>query len=180
MIIIKWHKWLLGGFLGLIGLGLFGCRGSHSSVYINDVSFSPDPVVGQVIDLSIEAISEEDFEHGEIGVLLPTEVQLISGNLTWNGPFFSEKPQFHELSICVTKPGVWEIIIGAGARDLENDISLAGYSLFFYLESGLETAQVLTGEQYIGKYRDRWPQNTPTHLPPSIDVVTTCIENGEG
>lgn len=177
MITIKWHKWLLGGFLGLIVLALFGCRGSHSSVYINDVSITPDPLVGQVVTLRVEVVSEIDAPDASINVVLSDGVNLVSGNLTWHGSLIADQPQTHELSICIPQPGIWEIITSTGITSASG--ITGADNRFFYIESGLEIAQVLTGEQYMEKYRDRWPQNTPTPLPVPIDVATTCIENGE-
>lgn len=175
MITIKWHKWLLGGFLGLIVLALFGCRGSHSSVYINDVSIAPDPLVGQVVTLSVEAVSEIDAPDASINVVLSDGVNLVSGNLTWHGSLLADQPQTHELSICIPQPGLWEIItsigvtLASGSRRADNR--------FFYIESDTQSAQLLSMEQAMTTYTQH---GVSTPISSSIEISEMCtrIESG--
>ena len=92
---------------------------------ITDLSAAPDPIVGKVVQLSVEVESSRDEEDVTILIQLPEAIELTSGDLTWNGSLRAGEPFTHEVSLCVLYEGDWRIDVTAFSRfgpgDTEGD-----------------------------------------------------------
>jgi hypothetical protein len=83
---------------------------------ITDVSASPDPVVGKVVELSVEVESSRDEEDVTILIQPPEAIQLVDGDLTWNGSLQSGEPFTHRVSLCTLYEGDWRIHVTVFSR----------------------------------------------------------------
>jgi hypothetical protein len=134
--------------LCLLWLALFmlsACSQPPTPLTIATVSASPEPVVGQVVTLHIEIMSDSDEPDAAIYVRLPEGVKLVAGDATWKGSLAAKQPRAHEISICVLYPGEWPIRINAQTRGeygSYNDAEVLS------LVSSAESGQILSGLDY--------------------------------
>ena len=157
------HKSLL--IIALILITFTACESPpEAPLRITDISVSPDPLIGQTVKLHIEFISSRDEKDVVAIVDLPVGVKLMSGELEWKGSLKANRPQIHEVFICVLYQGDWRIEV-ITASILSEGGSYSDKETVRLIVSE-NTAQVVPG----GEYRYTQPTggiqaSTPTPLP---------------
>ncbi len=113
-----------------------------STLTFTDVSITPEPIVGQIATLNIEVTSTVDEAEASLAIQLPPDVDLVKGDLVWNGSLRANQPQVHQVAIVVQKKGLWGIYIRAGAS------STATVSEHLHINSTNESARVIPDSEF--------------------------------
>ncbi|VAW31382.1 hypothetical protein MNBD_CHLOROFLEXI01-4064 [hydrothermal vent metagenome] len=120
------------GFFCLLTLLLTACLTSTIDI---KGEIEPEPIVGEIVTLRIEVVSEKFSGDGEISIQMNDEINFVAGGpgwqktlvthetstgaqtleiFVWRGHIEANEPQIQEVSICVTQPGEWVIFLSAG------------------------------------------------------------------
>ncbi len=147
---------------------------TYRSLAITRATVSPDPIVGQTATLSIEVISPRDEKDVSIDVLLPEEIRLAAGELSWHGSLSANQPQIHEISIIVLQEGDWRIYLGVSSQLSETSSIGDGDTL--NITSMIDSAKVVPSAEYRiteSKYSDIWPYRDGHggHIPDIFHLV---------
>ena len=145
---------------------LSACTPPRFPIELTALSISPEPIVGRLATLHVEAKSDRNEPDARIVVTLPEEIKLVKGSLSWRGSLVANRPQTHELSICVLREGEWRIWIAAASR--LSPSSSYGDSEILNIRSTTQSAQVIPGSKYRAPI---WPQfgiETPTPAPVTV------------
>lgn len=145
----------------LMAVLLSACSSPGFPLKLTKMSISPEPVVGRVVTLTVEAMSTRDEPDATIWVYLPQGVKLEGGELAWHGSLMANQPQTLTLSICVQYAGDWRLEVGAGSQ-LSPTSSYGDADTLHIINSG-ETAQVVPGSQYRLR---KFPSDGPATPPP--------------
>jgi len=160
------------GILCLVLLLLSACTPPRFPIEITALSISPEPIVGRVVTLHVEAKSDRNEPDARIEITLPAEVSLVKGSLTWKGALIANRPQAYELSICVLREGEWKIFIGAISQ-LSSSSSYSDLEIL-NIRSTVRSAEVIPGSRYRSPIW--WPGfRTPTPAP--VTVSPECLGN---
>lgn len=170
------------GSLFLLIIGLNACKRVPPHPVITEAFISPDPIVGEIVTLHIEAVSGKDEHDATIDILLPEEINLVAGDLGWHGYLTANQPKVHEVSICVLRPGEnWHIFIGASSQ--LSATSSTGDMEILNIESTLSSAHVIRSADY----RVTGPGNpatailevqnaTLTPIPPTVSAECSGVQ----
>jgi len=115
---------------------------------IQAASISPEPIVGRVVTLHIELISTRDEPDTTLEVTLPGGVELVTGELVWQGALAANEPKAFDLSIRVTAEGEWPIIIHTHSRLSPTSVYSDDETL--HIQSTSDSAQVIPSSEYTG------------------------------
>lgn len=174
---------------------LASCRSASSTIDIIG-EIEPDPIVGEIVTLRIEVISEKFSGDGEIYFQMNDEINFVAGSpewqetlvtdetatepqtrriLAWRGYMEANEPQIHEISICVTQPGWWKIIMGASISDSDAKV-MDWIRSDLHIVSMVDSAEVIPSSEY----EVRIPPfgSTPIPTPEPVNVSAEC--SGEG
>ena len=127
----------------------------------------PEPIVGEIATLRIEAISQKHSGEGQIWVYPGNNINIINSDLEWHGSVTAGEPFIHEITFCITYPGTTAFYMVAaveGAYPGENQVQII---------SDVDSAQVLTGSEYTGSWTPL-PYRTPTAVPEPITLSPEC------
>ncbi|VAW33782.1 hypothetical protein MNBD_CHLOROFLEXI01-1173 [hydrothermal vent metagenome] len=183
------------GFCCLLTLLLTACRSVSSTIDVK-AEIEPEPIVGEIVTLRIEVVSEKFSGDGEINIQMLGEINFVAGSpewqktlvthetstgsqtleiFVWRGHIEANEPQIQEVSICVTQPGEWGISLNAGTTGLDGgggDVD--GTRL--HIISTADSAQVIPSSDYKGPQRSF--SSTPLPTPMPVTVSVEC--SGEG
>ncbi len=151
---------------GVLILALLNaCSSPGFPLKLTRVSVLPEPVVGRVVTLTVEAMSTRDEPDAAILVDLPKGVKLVAGDLAWHGSLIANHPQAHELTICVLYAGDWRLWIETYSRLSPNSTYQDAETL--YISSTAEAAKIVPGSEY----KIPPPNSTLTSLPQTPPAV---------
>lgn len=162
--------------LTLLIFGLAGCTGAPlSSLRIEDVTISPDPVVGQWATVSVQVksgLDEPDVEFSK--VLGPLDTLTSDFEVIWTGKIEENGEQTIQFPICITHEGKWGLVVNIRAS------SGMGDGRFYKITSDFESATYIdrAEEPYSGSADATVIVGTP--LPTSTPITYTeipCPEN---
>jgi len=149
-------------------LWLSACTPPRFPIELTALSISPEPIVGRVAILHVEAKSDRNEPDASIVVTLPEEIKLVKGSLSWRGSLVANRPQAHELSICVLREGEWKIWVVA-ASQLSPSSSYNATEIL-NIRSTTRSAEVIPGSKY------RSPLWLPGFQTPTLAPVTVSPE----
>jgi hypothetical protein len=147
--------------LGLVLLT--ACRSASSTIEVK-AEIIPAPVIGEVVTLKIEALSEKFSGDGGIWITTFDGINLVNGNSQWYGPVKAGEPFSHGVSICVFQPGFTGIYVAASV--IGKDIG----------ETQLNIYSTITSAEIDPRSRYRQPPqgSTPTPTPEPVSVSPEC------
>lgn len=166
--------------LGQILILLASCRSLSKTIKV-DGEITPDPIVGEIVTLTIETLSPKESGEGVFYLYYNKEINFLemppewyepaedrgAESLEWRGPVVAGEPSVHEFTLCVTKPGNWGIHIGAGVGGKEfgeNTLHIIGTA---------DSAQVIPSSKYGGSWTPP-PKRTPILTPEPVQVSPEC------
>lgn len=135
-----------------------------------EANVTPEPIVGEIVTLRIEAISEQLSGDGIITIQPSSAINIVSGGEEWRGEITVGEPFTHEVSICVLRPGRWVIFYAAGVEGHNNGVD--GESGKLHIISSTDSASVIPGSKYKG-YNPP-PGSPPTPTPEPITISPEC------
>lgn len=176
----KQRRNVILGCLCLLTLLLATCRSQAKAVRVEAEVF-PEPVVGEIVTLHIEAISPKQGGDSVFTIYFNEEINFLevapewqvpvedrgTESLEWHGQVTAGEPSVHEFTFCVTKPGNWGIQIEAGVVGKgfgENRL---------HILSTAESAQVIPSSEYGGSWTPP-PKRTPTAIPEPVTISPEC------
>ena len=176
---------ILGCFC-LLTLLLTACLSSTIDV---KAEIEPEPIVGDIVTLRIEAVSQKFSGNGEISIqMLGGGVNFVAGGpdwqktlvtnetgtqtqevFVWQGHIEANEPQIQEVSICVTQPGNWIVYyaVSVGVGDAA--------SSQLHILSTVDSAEVIPSSDYAA-YQ---PPLGSTPIPTPIPVTVSAECSGE-
>jgi len=144
------------------------CTPASFPLKITDLSASPDPVVGRIVNLEVETESSRDEADVTILIQLPEGVRLIDGELTWRGSLVAGEPYRHRASLCVLYEGDWRVDVTASSRLGPDDVE--GDYKTIHLISTSEKGEAIPGQ----KYRIIQGSPAPFQTPSPVPTPATC------
>lgn len=111
MIIKKWILLFVGV---IVVLGMPGCR-IHQNDEVSmlpikiELSLSKIPNIGETVEIYATISSVRDIENTSARITLPSGIQFVSGNLTWEGDVIADTPIVFTAKIKVLEDGNWII-----------------------------------------------------------------------
>lgn len=163
---------------------LASCRSASSTIDITG-EIEPDPIVGEIVTLHIEVISEKFSGDGIIDIRMSDEINFVSsdpswqeqsGNVwEWRGHLLANEPQIHEISICVTQPGWWKINMSASIFGDEEKV-IDGINSDLHIVSMVDSAEVIPSSEY--EVRQPPLGSTPIPTPEPVTVSAECSGSG--
>jgi hypothetical protein len=151
-------------------LWLSACTPPRQPLGVTALSVSPEPIVGRVTTLHIEVMSTHDEPDTRIEITLPAEINLVKGSLTWKGALIANRPQVHELSICVLREGDWKIFI-VPISQLSPSSSYGDMEIL-NVRSTTRSAEVVPGSKYRSPL---WLPGFQTPTPAPVTVSPECL-----
>jgi hypothetical protein len=154
-------KYLVWAYLslGMVLLLLTACRSSHVKV---TGEITPEPIVGEIVTLRIEAVSKKYSGEGII-VIVPSErmkgINIMDDDLEWRGEIVVGEPFIFEVPICVKQPGIWTVHFQAAVAGID-----VGENIL-YIVSDTDSAQVIPGSKYNSS-RVTVPEPKPVSISP--------------
>ncbi|MAU01186.1 MAG: hypothetical protein CL608_28925 [Anaerolineaceae bacterium] len=148
--------------------------------------------MGEIVTLRIEVISEKFSGDGEVYFQMNDEINFVAGSpewqetlvtdetstepqmrriLAWQGYIEANEPQIHEVSICVTQPGWWNIIMGASISDSDAKV-IDGIRSDLHIVSMADSAEVIPSSEY--EVRQPPLGSTPIPTPEPVTVSAEC------
>jgi len=134
---------------------------------ITDLSATPDPIVGKVVVLSVEVESSKDEEDVTILIQPPEAIQLIDGDLTWNGSLQAGKPFTYRVSLCTLYEGDWRIHVSVFSRFGPDDTY--GDSETMHFISTKQSGEAVPGYAYTIDQPSPFPPPTTTPVAAPAD-----------
>jgi hypothetical protein len=111
-------------------------------------TLSPEPIVGQDVSWHIELLSgQSELPNTKLEIVLPDGVELVSGNLKWNGDIPADGKALIDLVIRVTQPGEWKI--SAFASVAFSKTSGFGVEKWFQVTSSITSAKIIEDVNWI-------------------------------
>ena len=151
-------------------LWLSACTPPRFPIELTALSISPEPIVGRVATLHVEAKSDRNEPDARIEITLPAEINLVKGSLTWKGALIANRPQVHELSICVLREGDWKIFIVPISQ--LSPSSSYGDMETLNIRSTVRSARVIPGSKYRAPI---WQSGFQTPTPAPVTVSPECL-----
>jgi hypothetical protein len=127
---------------------------------------TPEPIVGQIATLHIEAISEKYSGDGGILIIPGNNINIVDGDLEWRGPVTADEPFVYELSFCITQPGQTGFYIQAAVMGKDT-----GENRLHIYSTG-DSAEVVPSSDYEVHQPPLW--STPTPTPEPVVVSPEC------
>ena len=108
-------------------------------------SISPAPIVGRDVNYHVEVTTSVwDLPSVTLTITLPAGVELVQGDLHWQGSLAKGQTVTKDLTIRVTTPGTW--VIGAFTY-AQPDLQDRNFYFFphkrLYIQSSADSAQVI-------------------------------------
>jgi hypothetical protein len=167
------QRWLPALF-SLALLALSACAPSpRYLLFFTEITVSPEPQIGQAATLHLEFISDYDQPLATMDIYLPKGIQLVQGELTWEGSLAANQPQTHDISICTEFQGNYHIGITGRLRTGQYAGFLEPRTVI--LDVSQTNAQVFTSENLADRIIPTstfGPAVLPTALPQ--DWVSPC------
>jgi len=146
-----------------------------------DGEITPDPIVGEIVTLTLEILSPKESGEGIFTLYHNEEINFLeiapewqvpaedrgTESLEWHGQVTAGEPPVNEFTFCVTKPGNWGIQIEAGVVGKgfgENSL---------HIISTAESAQVIPSSEYGGSWTTP-SMRTPTTIPEPVTISPEC------
>ena len=132
------------------------------------MSVAPSPTVGRQVNLHIEVSTCQAAPYTTMQVILSSGIELVSGELKWEGSIDANQTKEFDLTIRVKQEGEWPVSASAFAADepgSEFGFS-AGDSL--YLLSSHNAAEVIPKAKRVKTpipALHGWPSGTPPAFP---------------
>jgi hypothetical protein len=107
------------------------------------MSISPEPTVGREVMLHLEASSKIDAPYTTLTVTLSSGIELLNGDLTWQGQIAKDQTLTMDLPIRVITAGEHEILAAAFSAHFPGSPYGNGGSKKLYISSSDTSAQVV-------------------------------------
>ena len=149
-------------------LWLSACGQAGVPLQITNVSVSPEPIVGQVVTLTVEIMSTND--EPDVTFTLTTleeygtKLHLVSGETEWAGSLTANQPQIFQFSVCAWEEGSWPIEISAVSRLPDGN----GWHAFekIHIESSIVSSRLIRGREFRMYPGEVKPTPTPVTVSP--------------
>ncbi|GAB4579959.1 MAG: hypothetical protein Fur0022_26980 [Anaerolineales bacterium] len=155
----------IGIFLFLILLCLTACNPTAIPIKV-ETSISPEPIVGEIVNLHIEVESKgQPAPYTVMTTTLSAGVELVEGNLIWEGALAANQPSAQDLKIRVIQEGEWFVSTYAfssvtpGSREGFGDVQTL-------------LIQSSKGEATVMDWEDREKTPIPVIYDPRAPIVT--------
>jgi len=122
---------------------LNACSRGPSSPMGMTMSIAPEPIVGRDVNLHIEISSVTSAPNTVLTVSLPTGVELVSGDLHWQGDLVADQPVSIDVLIRVVVEGEWPIDAYAFSSDTPGSRFGVGAGKGLYIRSYADFAEVI-------------------------------------
>ena len=122
---------------------LSACSRGPSSPMKIKMSISPEPMVGRDVNLHIEIISKSPAPNTVLTVTLTSGVELVSGDLNWQGDIEANQTVGVDLVIRVKAEGEWPISAYAFSSDTPGSRFGFGALKALYIRSSINSAEVI-------------------------------------
>jgi hypothetical protein len=154
------HRVRIGALCLALAVLLNACSQARMPIYFTKITVSPDPAVGQIVNLHIEVTSKYDEPEVTFTVdfleQYNNRVNYLSGTTRWVGPMAVGETKAFDLTICVWEEGDWPIEIYA-KRTAGGDAYQVGEQIF--LESRVDRGKLLRFPEFAAN------RITPTPRP---------------
>ena len=132
LILGVWH------FQGLLSREEKGTIPLTTEFYKGKFSVSDDPILNRTVELAFTLEAMDDAPNTTIKIFLPEGIELVEGNLVWNGDLKRDEKIEHKISIKVVKEGEWRI-----RAWVENE-KFSGFNraFFCYIYSDVSTGEI--------------------------------------
>jgi len=132
LILGVWH------FQGLLSREEKGTIPLTTEFYKGKFSVSDDPILNRTVELAFTLEAMDDAPNTTIKIFLPEGIELVEGNLVWNGDLKRDEKIEHKISIKVVKEGEWRI-----RAWVENE-KFSGFNraFFCYIDSDVSTGEI--------------------------------------
>ena len=140
------HRLWLAGGLGLMLAFLTSCYVPPLRVIS---SISPEPLVGRAVNYHVEVSSPSGgAPNTTLTITLPSGIELIAGDLAWQGNIAKDQAVVKDLIIQVTTPGDW-IVTAYVDTDMGAKIghTYLSASQSLYITSSSDSAEVVDALQ---------------------------------
>jgi len=125
-------------------------------------TISPEPLVGREVNLHIEIVSSKrELPNTTLYVTLPPEIDLVSGETTWEGHIPANSQASVDLTIRVNTPGEWMVEAYAFSRSNPDTNNGFGGVKQLFITSSNDLAQVVEDV------------NRPTRIIPTLQIAPT-------
>ncbi len=106
--------------------------------YKGNFSVSDAPILNRTVELVFTLETVDDAPNTTIKMFLPEGIELVEGNLLWNGDIKKDEKIEHKISIKVVKEGEWRI-----RAWVENE-KFSGFNraFFCYIDSGINSGNL--------------------------------------
>ncbi|MGI0014053.1 MAG: hypothetical protein ACREBU_11510 [Nitrososphaera sp.] len=162
--------------LSLVAVLLSACSPAQAPLRISNVSISPEPIVGRIVDLQIEIMSTQDEPDVVFAVdsleNQGNKIHIVSGDTSWQGSLVANRPQSFQLSVCVVEEGIWPIEINA-RRVAEGD-KYFDFEII-HLKSSLASGELIREKDYTFS-QDEYA-NRPTAQPATVSSECSGQQN---
>ena len=138
------NRWMV--FLGTIGLALgllSACSRGPSSPMSIAMSITPEPIVGREVNLHIEISTVSAAPNTVLTVTLSSGVELVSGDLHWQGKLEPGQSVGIDLTIRVMTEGEWPVSAYAFSPDTPGSRFGVGAGKALYIQSSVNSAEVI-------------------------------------
>ncbi len=138
-------RWLwVSGVITLTLLLFASCTPASTGMRVT-ASISPAPIVGRDVNYHVEVTTSAwDLPSVILTITLPSGVELVQGDLHWQGNLAKGQTVTKDLTIRVTAPGTW--VIGAFTY-AQPDLQDRSFYFFphkrLYIQSSADSAQVI-------------------------------------
>lgn len=149
---------------------LAACRSQMKTIRI-EAEVSPEPIVGEIATLHIDALSSQCSGDGLLSITPFNNINIIEGELEWRGNVKAGEPFVHELTFCITQPGNTGFYIqaGVGGKGIgQNQL---------HILSTADSAEVIASSEY--RVRQPPQGSTPTPTPEPVPVSPECAGNNQ-
>ena len=90
------------------------------TIMITGMSTYAQQWIGRVLSLSVKVKSNLNEPYVELKIVLPDQVKLVEGDLTWRGALTANEEKACQVSVCALAEGNWLILAQAQAWRDEN------------------------------------------------------------
>lgn len=111
----------------------------NKPVQIVNMAVSPDPAVGQHSTLTVAFITTRDEPRVTLDIQLPQGIELVSGDLHWEGSLTPGQTQSHSIGIIVKEAGDLKIMALANIPVSEKSSITDTNSIHIINEAGQKT-----------------------------------------
>jgi len=112
--------------------------------YVGNLSFSEIPLLNQPTELTFSVTPTADAPNTSINIQLPKGIQLVSGNLSWEGNIEQGKTINNVVTVKVIKIGDWSIDGSVESILPDNNIVHSNFSVYISTSKDISIVSIAT------------------------------------